>query len=178
MKKLLSPNKLNAAGAKRLAEKLCHLVATDPEVAACAGVVTAHEAWALSGDRVRARFTALLPDGSYWHFRRTVSFVLPSEQRIPYRSWMIVLRPTWYGFGYQLLDETETPILESAEDLATTHSATEKAQREINRLLTERVLHELETIAPLKKAPRKCKTLPPLSVLTVKTASRPRRSHK
>jgi integrase/recombinase XerC len=88
-----------------------------------------------------------LPDGSFKLLTRVLDFPLPPELRTTYRDWTIIVRPTWYGFGYQLLDEAGAAMSESVEDLANPAYATENAQREVNRLLAERATSELQALA-------------------------------
>src|SRR5688572_24435986 len=104
MKKVLSP-KIKGSGPARLADKLRSLVASDPEVAALGGQIIVYEAWALDGDRVKARIEVRLQDQSHRMLTRVVAFPLPPEMKVSYRDWAIVVTPSWYGFGWRILDE-------------------------------------------------------------------------
>jgi site-specific recombinase XerD len=96
-------------------------------------------AWALSRDRVKVRCELRLRSGQYHTTTRGVPFALPPGTRIVYRDWTIIIKPTWYGFGYQLLDENGDVAGESSKDVGEPAYAEENAQREVNRLITERL---------------------------------------
>jgi len=72
--------------------------------------------WALSRDRVKVRCELRLRSGQYHITTRVVPFALPPETRIVYRDWTIIIKPTWYGFGYQFLGENSAVAGESSED--------------------------------------------------------------
>lgn len=149
MKKILSP-KINGSGPARLADKLRSLVASDPEVAALGGQIIVYEAWALDGDRVKARIEVRLQDQSHRMLTRVVAFPLPPEMKVSYRDWAIVVAPSWYGFGWRILDESGAEAGESPEDVGEVDYALENAQRMVDRLLGERAAHEFESA----KSPR------------------------
>ena len=86
------------------------------------------EAWALSRDRVKVSCELRLRSGHYHTTTRVVPFTLPPETRIVYRDWTIVIKPTWYGFGYQLLDENGDVAGESSKDWGERAYAEENAQ--------------------------------------------------
>src|SRR5262245_26621892 len=73
-------------------------------------------AWALSGDRVKVSCDLKLRSGHYRALTRIVPFTLPAETETIYRDWTIVIKPTWYGFGYHLLDENGAVAGESSRD--------------------------------------------------------------
>jgi len=138
MKKILS-NKIVGPGADRLAAKLKHLVETDAEVAALAGEIHVREAWALSDDRIKVRVEVRLTDSSYRSLIREVSLPSSPEMRHSYRDWTIVIVPSWYGYGYRLLDESGETAGESVEDVGESQYAEENARREVGRLLAAHV---------------------------------------
>jgi hypothetical protein len=140
MKKILSP-KITGTGQARLANKLRSLVADDQEIAALDGqvTITIYEAWALGGNRVKVQVELRLPDQSYRMLTRIVSFPLPPEMKVPHRDWTIVVTPSWYGFGWRILDESGAAAGESSEDVGEADYAIENARREVNRQLAERV---------------------------------------
>src|SRR5215510_10814482 len=133
MEKILSP-RIRGRGPARLADTLRRLVADDPEIAALGGKITIREAWALSGDQVKVRIEVELPDRSYRLFTRVVAFPLPPKMEIAYRDWMIVVTPSWYGFGWRICDESGTTVGESQEDVYLPEYAQENARREVDRL--------------------------------------------
>jgi hypothetical protein len=51
----------------------------------------------------------------------------------------IVVMPSWYGFGWRVLDESGAAAGESSEDVGEVDYAIENARREVNRQLAERV---------------------------------------
>jgi integrase/recombinase XerD len=150
MKKIISP-KITGAGPARLANKLRSLVAADPEIAALDGqvTITIHEAWALDGDRVKVQVELRLPDQSYRMLTRVVSFPLPPEMKVSHRDWTIVVAPSWYGFGWRILDESGAAAGESSEDVGDADYALENARREINRRLAERLTRGTQSSKPL-----------------------------
>jgi site-specific recombinase XerD len=154
MKKILSP-KIQGSGPARLANKLRSLVADDTEIAAIGGQIAIYEAWALDGDRVKVQVELRLPDQSYRMLTRVVSFPLPPEIKVSYRDWTIVVTPSWYGFGWRLLDESEAAAGESSEDVGEADYAIENGRREVNRQLGERVAREFQARNPSRghKAP-------------------------
>jgi len=74
------------------------------------------EAWALSEDRVKVTCDLDLKSGHCRVVTRIVPFTLPAETETVYRDWTIVIKPTWYGFGYRLLDENGAVAGESSRD--------------------------------------------------------------
>ncbi len=150
MRKILSP-KIAGAGPARLADKLRSLVAGDPEIAALGGEIAIHEAWALDGARVKVQVELRLPDRSYRMLTRVVSFAPPPEMKVSHRDWTIVVAPTWYGFGWRILDESGAAAGASSEgeDVGEVDYAIENARREINRRLAERVTLDLQSAKPL-----------------------------
>jgi site-specific recombinase XerD len=148
MKKILSP-KIKGSGPARLADKLRSLVADDMEIAALDGQIAIYEAWALDdGDRVKVQVELRLPDQSYRMLTRVVSFPLPPEMKVSYRDWTIVAMPSWYGFGWRVLDESGAAAGESSEDVCEADYAIENARREVNRQLSERVAREFQARNP------------------------------
>ena len=148
MKKILSP-KIKGSGPARLADKLRSLVADDMEIAALDGQIAIYEAWALDdGDRVKVQVELRLPDQSYRMLTRVVSFPLPPEMKVSYRDWTIVAMPSWYGFGWRVLDESGAAAGESSEDVGEADYAIENARREVNRQLSERVAREFQARNP------------------------------
>src|SRR5262245_37066825 len=53
---------------------------------------------------------------------------------------MIVVTPSWYGFGWRICDESGTTVGESQEDVYLPEYAQENARREVDRLITKRVM--------------------------------------
>jgi integrase/recombinase XerD len=147
MKKVLSP-KIKGSGPARLADKLRSLVADDTEIAALGGQIAIYEAWALDSDRVKVQVELRLPDQSYRMLTRTVSFPLPPEMKVSHRDWTIVVTPSWYGFGWRVLDESGAAAGESSEDVGEANYAIERARREVNRQLAERVASEFQARNP------------------------------
>ncbi len=113
------------------------------------------EAWALSGDRVKVSCELDLKSGHYRAVTRVVPFTLPPETKTVYRDWTIVIKPTWYGFRWRILDESGAAAGESSEDVGDADYALDKAQREVNRHLGERVAREFQSAKPPRgrKAP-------------------------
>src|SRR5262245_22520575 len=103
-----------------------------------------YEAWALGGDRVKVQVELRLPDQSYRMLTRVVSFPLPPEIKVSYRDWTIIVTPSWYGFGWRLLDESGAAAGESSEDVGEADYAIENGRREVNRQLAERVTREVQ----------------------------------
>ncbi len=97
------------------------------------------EAWALSEDRVKVTCDLDLKSGHCRVVTRIVPFTLPAETETVYRDWTIVIKPTWYGFGYRLLDENGAVAGESSRDWGERAYVEENAQREVNRLIAERL---------------------------------------
>jgi integrase/recombinase XerD len=97
------------------------------------------EAWALSGDRVKMRCELKLNSGGYRLVTLVVPFTLPPETQAVYRDWTIVIKPTWYGFGYQLLDENGAIAGESSRDWEEREYVEENAQSEVNHLIADRL---------------------------------------
>jgi hypothetical protein len=97
------------------------------------------EAWALSGDRVKVTCDLDLKSGHCRVVTRIVHFTLLAETETVYRDWTIVIKPTWYGFGYRLLDENGAVAGESSRDWGEPAYVEENAQREVNRLIAERL---------------------------------------
>jgi len=159
---------MTGRGAERLATQLKHRVETDAEVAALNGEIQVREAWALSEDRVKARVEVRLPDGSYHSLTRIIFIPLPPELTRSYRDWTIVIRPNWYGYGYQLLDEAGAVAGESSEDVGTSQYAEESARREVDRLLAERLsgVEEVATVPSPSPPSKKAHSLEPTPAAT------------
>ena len=180
MKKILSP-KITGTGPARLADKLRRLVAGDPEIAELGGEISIAEAWALDGDRLKVRIELRLPDQSYRMLTRVVSFAPPPEMKVLYRDWTIVVTPSWYGFGWRILDESGAAAGASSEDrredVGEADYAIENARREINRQLAERATREIQSAKPLAtktagghKAPALVTPAPSISALAAPPA--------
>lgn len=153
MKKILTP-KSNPSQTVALRAKLRRLILEHHgDIAALKAVrVEVHEAWELSGGRVKLRAELELKDGSYRTFIRVVPFALPPAMKSTYRDWTIVTKPTWYGYRYQLLDETGAAAGESEGDLIEAKYVEQNARRAIDRLIAERV--KTKPVAkPLRQAP-------------------------
>src|SRR6266511_3593755 len=63
--------------------------------------------------------------------------------------------PSWYGFGWRVLDESGAAAGESSEHVGDADYALENAQRKVDRLLAERVAREFQAGNPSRghKAP-------------------------
>src|SRR6266508_4635289 len=94
--------------------------------------------WRLS-ERVSASCRETEACGHRRVVTRIVPFTLPAETETVYRDWTIVIKPTWYGFGYRLLDENGAVAGESPRDWGERAYVEENAQREVNRLIAERL---------------------------------------
>jgi integrase/recombinase XerD len=111
------------------------------------------EAWALSGDRVKVQCELDLKSGHCRVVTLVVPFTLPPETQAVYRDWTIVIKPTWYGFGYQLLDENGDVAGESSKDWGESAYAEENAKREVDRLITERLMGKAPGDSVQKRPP-------------------------
>jgi len=111
------------------------------------------EAWALSGDRVKVTCDLDLKSGDCRVVTRVVPFALPAETETVYRNWTIVIKPTWYGFGYRLLDENGAVAGESSRDWGERAYVEENAKREVDRLITDRLLGKVPGDSVQKRAP-------------------------
>jgi hypothetical protein len=153
VKKILTP-KSSPSQTAVLSSKLRRLILEHHgDIAAFKAVrLEVREAWELSGGRVKLRVELELKDGSYRNFTRIVPFALPPEMKSTYRDWTIVTKPTWYGYRYQLLDETGAAADESETDLIEAKHVEQDARREIDRRIAERV--KTKPVAkPLSQAP-------------------------
>lgn len=153
MKKILTP-KSSPSQTVALRAKLRRLILEHhDDIAAFKAVrVEVHEAWELSGGRVKLRVELELKDGSYRTFTRVVPFALPPAMKSTYRDWTIVTKPTWYGYGYQLLDETGAAAGESETDLIEAKHVEQNARRAIDRQIAERAKTK-PAARPLSQAP-------------------------
>lgn len=111
------------------------------------------EAWALSGDRVKVTCDLDLKSGLCRVVTRIIPFTLPAETETVYRDWTIVIKPTWYGFGYRLLDENGAVAGESPRDWGERAYVEENAQREVNRLIAERLPGKIPSDYVQNRAP-------------------------
>src|SRR5262249_23903679 len=88
----------------------------------------------------------------YRMLTRVVAFPLPPEMKVSYRDGTIVVTPSWYGFGWRILDESGATAGASSEDMGEdvgeADYAIENARREINRQLAERVTREFQSAKP------------------------------
>src|SRR6266542_1638088 len=153
MKKIISPksSRMRTSG---LRARLKRLVLEHHEDVASLDIedFQIREAWALSGDRVKVSCELKLRSGRYRALTRVVPFTLPPGTKTVYRDWTIVIEPTWYGFGYRLLDESGDDAGGSSEDVGERAYAEENAKREVDRLLVER-LRQAPRDSVQKRAP-------------------------
>ena len=130
MKKILS-EKSSLMQTSGLREKLKGLVLEHHPDMAELDIKYFHirEAWALSGDRVKVACELDLKSGHWRAVTRIVPFALPPETKTIYRDWTIVIKPTWYGFGYRLLNENGDVAATSFKDVGESAYAEENAKR-------------------------------------------------
>jgi site-specific recombinase XerD len=150
MKKIISP-KSSEWTTSGLKAKLREIVLEHhPDVAALDfDQFQIREAWALKDDgRIKASCELKLRDGSYRSVTCVVPFTLPLETKTIYRDWTIIITPTWYGYGYRLLDESGVAAGESSEDASERVHAEIDARRDVDRLLGERVKASLDARVP------------------------------
>lgn len=129
------------------------------------------EAWALSGDRIRAQCELRLKDGSYRSLTRIVPFTLPPTTQHVYRDWTISVVPTWYGFGWRLFDESGAEAARSDEDVYSSEYAQQNAERQVGQLLGERVTHEFQSAKPQRGRKAPSPLTPQLSIPVSQLAS-------
>lgn len=140
MKKILSPKSPQLQTATLRAELKRLTLAHHQEIAAVDFErFEVREAWALKDERVKVSVELRLKDGRYQSLTRIVPFALPPEMKTSYRDWTIITKPTWYGYRYQLLDESGATVSESEEDLVEPTHVEQNARREIDRLIAEGV---------------------------------------
>jgi hypothetical protein len=140
MKKIIS-EKSSALQTSQLRAKLKGLVLEHHPDVAELDIEEFHvrAAWSLSGDRVKVSCELKLTSGRYRMVTLVVPFTRPPETQTVYRDRTIIVQPTWYGFGYQLLDENGAGAGESSKDWGEREYAKDNAQREVNRLIAERL---------------------------------------
>jgi site-specific recombinase XerD len=176
MKKIISPksSQLQTSGLRSTLKKLV-LEHHDDVAALDIADFQISEAWALSGDRVKVSCELKLKSGRYRGLTRVVSLALPPETKTVYRDWTITIKPTWFGFRYQLLDESGAAGGESSEDVGVRSYAEENAKREVDRLVAARVTAAFKAPASKSGASRarapKAELLPaPLAPLGAETS--------